>query len=268
MADKKQNSSEKVSVAKRLKENNQIETFRSVLHRVSKESLIINDAEGRLVVFDAVGKKYTNNIEILFDSDPEPSIKMTLQKQVRTMLKPIIALLRDKDLQLKDPETGKSYSGAMIREKNKFEIDSHLDFCTRYLVQADILLDESCDVDSRLDAAYQLGDISRCMKVATIYGKTQKKIAKQERKKGLTVIFEQLKMMKNAGLKPKELWPEFVSMLQDENRSFENVLENVGNPANCKTWSVSFSIIPDKDDGVYKDEVMRYQRFLRRLNEK
>ncbi|RVT45667.1 hypothetical protein EMM73_11910 [Rheinheimera sediminis] len=253
---------------KRLKESGQLEHFKKAVSESSKDRIVLTSEDGGVYLFDKRGQRFTDNVQLIYASVPVQSDPLPLAEKVKLTLNGIISLFRRKGIKLRDPLSGISYSGKQIRENNKFELGSHLDLCSLYLVQADILLNKETKVEVQLSAAYELGDISRCLKVSHAYGQNQRKIAKVERKRGLSEIFENLKAMKNAGSKPKELWPEFIAMLGNEEQYFDNVQEVAPNPQNCKTWSVSFVIIPNKDGAKHKDEQITYGRFVRRLNEK
>lgn len=252
----------------RLIESGNMPEFKNSLKAASDKAFVLKDPNGNIVVFDAVGKRFTNNREITFNSGPDPANNFKLQDEVRMMSRFIFELLQERGLKVSDPVTGLNYTAQRIRENNEFEKGSHLDLCSRYLLGSEILLSEATNVDAKLHAAYQLGDISRCLKVSHEYGQTQKTIAEKERKRGLNEIFNQLRAKKNTGAKPKELWPEFIALLSDEDRFFDDVKEEQPNALNQKTWSVSFEILPDRGSQNTKRETITYERFRRRLNEK
>lgn len=252
----------------RLKANGRYDEFKKALKAGGKDAWVLFHESGQVVILGDEGRRFTKTARTLFDSDNQKVEVRAFTPNTERMVGAVVEFLRKEGVKLKDDLTDMPLSGKKLRQSNQFDRDSKLDLAVRYLEAADIALDEKCTMETRLAAAYALGDIWRCMVVNNFYGQTQKKIAKQERKKGLSAIFEKLRAMKTTGAKPKELWPEFISMLQEENQTFDQVVESSPNPANCNTWSVQFLIIPDKDSEKEKEETMKYNRFVRRLSEK
>jgi len=252
----------------RLKANGRYDEFRKAIKAAGKDPWVLFHEDGRVLVMGDEGGRFTKNGRTFFDSENEKQEPRAFTPNTKRMVNSVVEFLQRQGVKLKDDFTGLPFSGKKLRELNQFDKDSKLDLAIRYLEAADIALNEREPIEARLTGAYALGDIWRCMVVNNFYGQTQKKIAKQERKKGLSAIFEKLRAMKTTGAKPKELWPEFISMLQEENQTFDQVVESCPNTANCKTWAVQFLIIPDKDNEKEKEETMTYNRFVRRLSEK
>lgn len=156
-----------------------------------------------------------------------------------------------------------------LKKENLFiESDSEEADLVNLWQSCEIAANKKNNIEHRLDYAFRAGDYFRRIAVYADYGKSQSKSASQERKKGLNEIFEKLKKRKAAGEKPQELWPEFISMLQERHEIYDQVQEETTNPANSKTWKVSFLIIADKDGEPQKEVVMKFARFRRRLSNK
>lgn len=255
-------------ILERLKTTGQYEEFRKAIKAAGSDPWILIHESGQVLVMGYEGGRFTKTGRTFFDSENQNFEPRAFTPATERMVGSVIEFLEKEGVKLKDNLTGAPLSGKKLSELNRFDRDSKLDLAIRYLEQADIALDTKSTTEDRLGAAYELGNIWRSMVVNNFYGQTQKKIAKTERKRGLSEIFENLKAMKNAGSKPKELWPEFIAMLGNEEQYFDNVQEVAPNPQNCKTWSVSFVIIPNKDGAKHKDEHINYGRFVRRLNEK
>jgi hypothetical protein len=142
--------------------------------------------------------------------------------------------------------------------------------CTKFILAAKLALAVDLKTEARLDQAYEAGYLYKTLMVLPEYNAIQKKIAANLRKPKLAEIFDDLKRRKAGGEKPKELWPHFISALDDENRLFDIVEEHKPNPGNAKSWYVTYLTI-DRDDKGAKErgpEKMKYENYLRRLSSK
>jgi hypothetical protein len=151
--------------------------------------------------------------------------------------------------------------------KKKFGHDSVEGLASEVIFHIGFMMSEIPLMD-RLKHAVFLGKASVLIQVYLPQIPVQSKNAQQERKKGLTNIFNILRAQKNEGAKPKDLWPTFISMLREDKENFDQVKEISANPKNCKSWCVNFIIVPNKDSDSIKDDKMTYARFTRRLNMK
>jgi hypothetical protein len=145
-----------------------------------------------------------------------------------------------------------------------------LDHCTKFILAAKLVLNVNNGIEARLNQAYIAGSLYKTLMVLPEYNAIQKKIAANLRKPKLAEIFDDLKRRKAGGEKPKELWPDFISALDDENRLFDMVKEHKPNPGNAKSWYVTYLTI-DRDDKGAKEwgpEKMKYENYLRRLSSK
>jgi hypothetical protein len=145
-----------------------------------------------------------------------------------------------------------------------------LDHCTKFILAAKRALAVDLKTEVRLDKAYEAGYLYKTIMVLLEYNAIQKKIAANLRKPKLAEIFDELKRRKAGGEKPIELWPDFISALDDENRLFDKVKEHKPNPGNAKSWYVTYLTI-DRDDKGAKErgpEKMKYENYLRRLSSK
>jgi hypothetical protein len=152
--------------------------------------------------------------------------------------------------------------------KKRVTTDGMLEMKLKYCEKTIIALSNDRTEDDKFNAIYELGVLEQEMSTLKEYGAAQSKIASQERKKGLNELFEKLGKRKAAGEKPKELWPEFISMLRERIETYDQVQEETTNPANPKTWKVSFLILADKDGDPQKEESMKFERFRKRLSNK
>lgn len=227
---------------------------------------IMTSEQGNLVVMAIIGKRLLRRNEIVFQLLDEQS---SFESIVKIKHDALISFLTQQQKFNSSIVFDKNMAGRDVfaRNKERFEVDSKLYLAAKMLSQCEIIQSNSYSQDAKLFAAHELGILFTRFSTLTQNGRTQEKIAKHERKKGLTAIFDKLKAMKNGGQKPRDLWTEFVSMLKEENQTFDRVEESANNPANCKSWSVTFSIIPDKDGAGQKEQTISYERFTRRLNE-
>lgn len=148
-----------------------------------------------------------------------------------------------------------------------------LDHCTKFILAANKVFNVNNGIEVRLDQAYKAGYLYKTLMVLAEYNAIQKKISANSRKPELKKIFDDLKRRKAGGEKPLELWPHFISALQDENRSFDMVEEHKPNPSNVKSWYITYFTL-DKEDKegannkAKEPEKMKYENYLRRLSSK
>jgi hypothetical protein len=142
------------------------------------------------------------------------------------------------------------------------------DLCTKFIAAAKIALNVALKIEIRLDEAYNAGLLYKTLVVLDEYNAIQKKIAANLRKPKLKEIFDDLKRRKAGGEKPVELWPHFISALEDENRLFDMVEEHKPNPGNVKSWYITYLMLDKEEDPnkVNEPEKMKYENYLRRLS--
>lgn len=146
-------------------------------------------------------------------------------------------------------------------KRNFIEKYKFFDHCTMFVLYAEIALSTDIKTEHRLEQAYKAGAIYKTIEVLAEFNESQKKAAKALRKKDLAEIFTRLKRQKLAGETPKELWPQFISALENESQSFEDVLEHRANEHNIKSWYVTFLAINNE----FKPNKINYMNFARRL---
>jgi hypothetical protein len=145
-----------------------------------------------------------------------------------------------------------------------------LDHCTKFILAAKLVLNVNNGIEARLNQAYIAGSLYKTLMVLPEYNAIQKKIATNLRKPKLAEIFDELKRRKAGGEKPIELWPDFISALNDENRLFDKVKEHQPNLGNAKSWYVTYYTL-DRDYNLAKErglEKMKYENYSRRLSSK
>jgi hypothetical protein len=142
------------------------------------------------------------------------------------------------------------------------------DHCTKFILAAKKALNVHDGIEGRLERAYQAGYLYKTLMVLPEYNAIQKKIAANLRKPKLKEIFDDLKRRKAGGEKPVELWPHFISALEDENRLFDMVEEHKPNPGNVKSWYITYLMLDKEEDPnkVNEPEKMKYENYLRRLS--
>ena len=138
---------------------------------------------------------------------------------------------------------------------------SKLDVLTKLILKIELVQNENNSIEHRINQAYLAGSLAKTVEVLYEFGLPQKKIAQQTRKKGLPEIFRRLKIRKNASLiSPKELWPDFISMLTSDSENFDQVEERATNSHNVKVWYVSY-----EDAATGREAKMTYKTFTNRL---
>ncbi len=224
-----------------------------------KDSVIQISHNGALKVFSPFDTRYSSGKNVLFSADCH-----SIDSRRNEIYQQGVELLINRN----DCKIYISENKNCSPKSSSANPGNTLDLARQVIENMEKADDNQSDIEARLLAAYKAGRLYERFNVVKDYSAQQIEIASKERKKGLTAIYDKLKSMKHAGQKPKDLWPEFVSMLKDKNNMFDNVLERAGNHHNCKSRSVTFSILPDHVEGKLKDETITYERFSRRLNEK
>jgi hypothetical protein len=105
----------------------------------------------------------------------------------------------------------------------------------------------------------RLGELKTLIQHYSPVGKRNKNIAQQPRKLALSQIIEKLKKRKKiTGLTAKELWSEFISMLEDSD-DFESVCEICPNKNQPDKWEVNYK------DSKVKSHSMKFKTFQKNL---
>lgn len=129
------------------------------------------------------------------------------------------------------------------------------------------MLDQELDQVVRLKHAVAFGNVTTLWDHYYTMGKAQKVNAKKPRDQLLSGIYLRLAKRKLASnLTPKELWQDFVSILEGSKQEFEKVIETQANKGNPDTWEVGFCrILGEK---VSPPESITYKQFRNALNRK
>ncbi|MCK8103652.1 hypothetical protein [Pseudoalteromonas sp. 2CM36K] len=278
MSDSDKFNKSKKAAFKHLKAIGLFDKFKESLQNAPPKSTVIFYDDGHVCILGETGQRFLKKPQIFFDSycPNGEFISKPIAFSERAMKKAIkIRQSLEEEGYFLQPKANRKLS--LIDAGNEFVLshfgkrtttETMLELKLSYLENIIIALSNSSTEDEKLNATYELGALEQKMSIYGEYGSSQRKVASQERKKGLSEIFEKLRERKTAGEKPKELWYEFVSMLHEKKETYDQVQESTTNLANSKTWKVSFLILANRDDKSPKEEHMTYERFRRRLNEK
>lgn len=128
------------------------------------------------------------------------------------------------------------------------------------------MLDEELEPMQRLRHAVAYGTV--CTLWDHYYSIQEKQIsnAKKPRDQALSSIYNKLRKRKTElGLKPKELWPDFLNSLK-QSLDLCDVVEKQKNSANPESWEVSFWRVAGKT--VKEPDKISYKQFRNALNKK
>uniref|UniRef100_A0A486XFS4 Uncharacterized protein n=1 Tax=Rheinheimera sp. BAL341 TaxID=1708203 RepID=A0A486XFS4_9GAMM len=148
-----------------------------------------------------------------------------------------------------------------------FEHDSFEALAARFIMHITEMLDQELDEIARLEHAVAFGHVTTLWDHYQTVRIAQEKNAKKPRDPLLSSIYSKLAKRKLASnLTPKELWQDFVSILEVSKQKFEKVTEIQVNKNNPATWEVRFCRILGEE--VNPEERVTYKQFRNALNRK
>jgi hypothetical protein len=147
-----------------------------------------------------------------------------------------------------------------------FDHDSFEALAARFIWHIEEMIDQELDQTARLEHAVAFGHVTTLWEHYHAMVKPQKENAKRPRDPLLSSIFSKLAGRKVASdLTSKELWPEFISALEDSIFT-DDVNEKKRNLSNPETWSVTFCRL--KGEEVSDPEEIQYKTFRDSLSRK